>query len=109
MLHGTLYLQPTSLGAAEHVVSNEKHFKQLIALLLLHGMESSLLSEEMQAVKEEIYFHFNMSSSQGELIEVSYNDLNRTSISHACKHSAFFIIHPGLLGGRQLDHKANTL
>jgi len=39
-------------------------------------MESSLLSEEMQAVKEEIYFHFNMSSSQGELIEVSYNDLN---------------------------------
>lgn len=72
-------------------------------------MKNNLFSEEIQAVKEETYFHFNMHPSQGELLEAFCNDLNKTSIFPACKHSVFFIIHSGSLWGNQPSHTPNTL
>lgn len=84
-------------GATEQAVNSSKHVNQLIALIIACGMKNSLFREQIQAVKEEMYFHFNMCSSQGELIGTFCNDLNKTSISRARKHSVIFIICSGWL------------
>lgn len=46
-------------------------------------------TEQLRAVQQEPCFHFNAHSSQGEEVEAFCNDLNKTLVSRACKHSVF--------------------